>query len=74
MLYSGVGEKICKFRENRWIPEGSESVQIVVNKCLLCQKYAVVPSKQITAQLPRDQIAETPVFRLCSRLHLTCFI
>ena len=34
----------------------------VIHNCLICRKYAAKPSTQLTGQIPRDRLNETPPF------------
>lgn len=43
---------------------GDKQLKKVINKCLLFRIYAVKPEKQMTSQLSRDHIAETPIFNV----------
>lgn len=62
VFHGGVAATLSKLRENYWISKGRQAVKMFINKCLTCRKYVAKPAKQMTAQLPRDRVAETPVF------------
>ncbi|GIY57609.1 reverse transcriptase [Caerostris extrusa] len=48
---------------NDAFPEkGRQVVKKVISECLICKKYALKPAKQLTGQLPRDRVAESPPF------------
>ncbi|GIX95307.1 reverse transcriptase [Caerostris darwini] len=61
-FHSGVVSTLSRVRNNFWIPRGRQVVKKVISECLICKKYALKPAKQLTGQLPRDRVAESPPF------------
>ncbi|GIY94826.1 hypothetical protein CEXT_422541 [Caerostris extrusa] len=61
-FHSGVVSTLSRVRNNFWIPRGRQVVKKVISECLICKKYALKPAKQLTGQLPRDRVVESPPF------------
>ncbi|GIX90662.1 reverse transcriptase [Caerostris darwini] len=60
--HSGVVSTLSRVRNNFWIPRGRQVVKKVISECLICKKCALKPAKQLTGQLPRDRVVESPPF------------
>ncbi|GIY06780.1 reverse transcriptase [Caerostris extrusa] len=58
----GSAREWKQVRNNFWIPRGRQVIKKVISECLICKKYALKPAKQLTGQLPRDRVAESPPF------------
>ncbi|GIY14560.1 reverse transcriptase [Caerostris darwini] len=61
-FHSGVASTLSRVRNNFWIPRGRQVAKKVISTCLICKKYALKPTKQLTGQLPRDRVVESPPF------------
>ncbi|GIX96621.1 reverse transcriptase [Caerostris extrusa] len=61
-FHSGVASTLSRVRNNFWIPRGRQVVKKVISECLISKKYALEPAKQLTGQLPRDRVVESPPF------------
>ncbi|GIY72112.1 reverse transcriptase [Caerostris extrusa] len=61
-FHSGVVSTLSRVRNNFWIPRGRQVVKKVISECLICKKCALKPAKQLTGQLPRDRVVESPPF------------
>ncbi|GIX95696.1 reverse transcriptase [Caerostris extrusa] len=61
-FHSGVVSTLSRVRNNFWIPRGKQVVKKVISECLICKKCALKPAKQLTGQLPRDRVVESPPF------------
>ncbi|GIY27341.1 reverse transcriptase [Caerostris darwini] len=61
-FHSRVVSTLSRVRNNLWIPRGRQVVKKVISECLICNKYALKPAKQLTGQLPRDRVVESPPF------------
>ena len=62
MLHAGVAATLSKIRQNFWIIKGRQLVKKVIHNCLICRKYSAKPATQLTGQIPRDRLNETPPF------------
>ncbi|GIY54828.1 reverse transcriptase [Caerostris darwini] len=61
-FHSGVASTLSRVRNNFWIPRGRQVVKKFISEFLICKKYALKPAKQLTGQLPRDRVIESPPF------------
>ncbi|GIY70400.1 reverse transcriptase [Caerostris darwini] len=61
-FHSGVISTLSRVRNNFWIPRGRQVVKKVISECLICKKCALKPAKQLTGQLPRNRVVESPPF------------
>ncbi|GIX89748.1 hypothetical protein CDAR_245561 [Caerostris darwini] len=61
-FHSRVVSTLSRVRNNFWIPRGRQVVKKVISECLICKKCALKPAKQLTGQLPRDRVVESPPF------------
>jgi hypothetical protein len=62
MLHAGVSATLTKLRQKFWIIKGKQLVKKIIHKCLICRRYSAKPAKQLTGQIPKDRISETPPF------------
>lgn len=65
VLHSGISATLTEIRKKYWVPKGRQLVKKVIKNCLICKKYFAKPANQLTAQLPKDRMAETPPFTIC---------
>nr|XP_042900348.1 uncharacterized protein LOC122269764 [Parasteatoda tepidariorum] len=65
VFHSGVESTLVQIRRRFWVPKGRQLIKKVVSKCLICRRYTAKPSTQMTGQLPKDPISETPAFTVC---------
>lgn len=61
-LHSGIESTLVQIRRRFWIPKGRQLVKKVISKCLTCRRYTAKPSHQLSGQVPKDRISETPPF------------
>ncbi|GFY05637.1 integrase catalytic domain-containing protein [Trichonephila clavipes] len=47
-----------------WIPKGRQLVKTMIRICLVCKKYSAKPADQLSGQLPRDRITQSPPFQI----------
>ncbi|GFT64624.1 integrase catalytic domain-containing protein [Trichonephila clavipes] len=47
-----------------WIPKGRQLVKTIIRICLVCKKYSAKPADQLSGQLPRDRITQSPPFQI----------
>ncbi|GFQ65428.1 transposable element Tcb2 transposase [Trichonephila clavata] len=60
LLHGGVTLTLSQIRRKYWIPQGRQLIRKIINKCLACKKYSVKSADQLSGQLPRDRISESP--------------
>ncbi|GFS76172.1 integrase catalytic domain-containing protein [Trichonephila clavipes] len=59
--------RICNFdstSEKILIPKGRQLVKTMIRICLVCKKYSAKPADQLSGQLPRDRITQSPPFQI----------
>lgn len=64
-FHSGITTTLVILKRKFWIVKGRQLVKRLINKCLICRKYSLKPTNQITAQLPKDRLLENPPFEIC---------
>ncbi|GFW83743.1 integrase catalytic domain-containing protein [Trichonephila clavipes] len=47
-----------------WIPKGRQLVKTMIRICFVCKKYSAKPADQLSGQLPRDRITQSPPFQI----------
>lgn len=57
VMDSGLQDTINQVRERFWTLRGRQLTKRTVNACLLCRKHKAKPAQQISALLPKPQIA-----------------
>ncbi|GFR17791.1 integrase catalytic domain-containing protein [Trichonephila clavata] len=62
--HCGVSATLTQLRKNYWIPKGRQLVKIMIRICLICKKYNAKPADQLSGQLPRDRITQSPPFQI----------
>ncbi|GFY09524.1 integrase catalytic domain-containing protein [Trichonephila clavipes] len=63
-FHSGVTTTLVILRRKFWIPKRRQLIKKVIKKDLICRKYSLKPTNQITAQLPKDRLLENPLFEV----------
>ncbi|GFT24525.1 integrase catalytic domain-containing protein [Trichonephila clavipes] len=59
----GVSATLTQLRKKYWIPKGRQLVKTIIRICLVCKKYSAKPADQLSGQLPRDRITQSPPFQ-----------
>ncbi|GBN92137.1 hypothetical protein AVEN_181933-1 [Araneus ventricosus] len=54
---------LTQLRKKYWIPKGRQLVKTIIQICLICKKYNAKPADQLSGQLPRDRISQSPRFK-----------
>ncbi|GFQ93465.1 integrase catalytic domain-containing protein [Trichonephila clavata] len=62
--HCGSSETLTQLRKNYWIPKGHQLVKTMIRICLICKKYNAKPADQLSGQLPRDRITQSPPFQI----------
>ncbi|GFR19505.1 integrase catalytic domain-containing protein [Trichonephila clavata] len=62
--HCGVSATLTQLRKNYWIPKGHQLVKTIIRICLICKKYNAKPADQLSGQLPRDRITQSPPFQI----------
>ncbi|GFQ73516.1 integrase catalytic domain-containing protein [Trichonephila clavata] len=62
--HCGVSATLTQLRKNYWIPKGRQLVKTIIRICLICKKYNAEPADQLSGQLPRDRITQSPPFQI----------
>ncbi|XP_035222920.1 uncharacterized protein LOC118195700 [Stegodyphus dumicola] len=62
LMHSGVTATLTSFRKEYWIPKSRQLIKKILRNCLICRKYTAKPAQQMTAQLPKYRIVQTPPF------------
>ncbi|GFY13555.1 integrase catalytic domain-containing protein [Trichonephila clavipes] len=60
----GVSVTLTQLRKKYWIPKGRQLVKTMIRICLVCKKYSAKPADQLSGQLPRDRITQSPPFQI----------
>ncbi|GFW75342.1 integrase catalytic domain-containing protein [Trichonephila clavipes] len=60
----GVSATLTQLRKKYWIPKGRQLVKTMIRICLVCKKYSATPADQLSGQLPRDRITQSPPFQI----------
>ncbi|GFT47040.1 integrase catalytic domain-containing protein [Trichonephila clavipes] len=60
----GVSATLTQLRKKYWIPKGRQLVKTMIRICLVCKKYSAKPTDQLSGQLPRDRITQSPPFQI----------
>ncbi|GFU02373.1 integrase catalytic domain-containing protein [Trichonephila clavipes] len=60
----GVSATLTQLRKKYWIPKGRQLVKTMIRICLVCKKYSAKPADQLSGQLPRDRITQSPPFQI----------
>ncbi|GFY27232.1 phosphatidylinositol-glycan biosynthesis class W protein [Trichonephila clavipes] len=61
---SGVSATLTQLRKKYWIPKGRQLVKTMIRICFVCKKYSAKPADQLSGQLPRDRITQSPPFQV----------
>ncbi|GFX47797.1 integrase catalytic domain-containing protein [Trichonephila clavipes] len=67
--HCGVSATLTQLRKKYWIPKGRQLVKTMIRICLVCKNYSAKPADQLSGQLPRDRITQSPPFQI-SLVHL----
>ncbi|GFX24301.1 integrase catalytic domain-containing protein [Trichonephila clavipes] len=59
----GVSATLTQLQKKYWIPKGRQLVKTMIRICLVCKKYSAKPADQLSGQLPRDRITQSPPFQ-----------
>ncbi|GFX66970.1 uncharacterized protein TNCV_4180951 [Trichonephila clavipes] len=62
--HCGVSATLTQLRKKYWIPKGRQLVKTMIRICLVCNKYSAKPADQLSGQLPRDRITQSPPFQI----------
>ncbi|GFW68730.1 integrase catalytic domain-containing protein [Trichonephila clavipes] len=62
--HCGVSATLTQLRKKYWIPKGRQLVKTMIRICLVCKKYSAKPANQLSGQLPRDRITQSPPFQV----------
>ncbi|GFU88216.1 integrase catalytic domain-containing protein [Trichonephila clavipes] len=64
----GVSATLTQLRKKYWIPKSRQLyiyiVKTMIRICLVCKKYSAKPADQLSGQLPRDRITQSPPFQI----------
>ncbi|GFW44220.1 integrase catalytic domain-containing protein [Trichonephila clavipes] len=60
----GVSATLTQLRKKYRIPKGRQLVKTMIRICLVCKKYSAKPADQLSGQLPRDRITQSPPFQI----------
>ncbi|GFV29821.1 integrase catalytic domain-containing protein [Trichonephila clavipes] len=60
----GVSATLTQLRQKYWIPKSRQLVKTMIRICLVCKKYSAKPADQLSGQLPRDRITQSPPFQI----------
>ncbi|GBM67066.1 hypothetical protein AVEN_74810-1 [Araneus ventricosus] len=55
---------LTRLRKKYWIPKGRQLVKTMIRICLICKKYNAKPADQLSGQLHRDRISQSPPFQI----------
>ncbi|GFX82772.1 integrase catalytic domain-containing protein [Trichonephila clavipes] len=61
--HCGVSATLTQLRKKYWVPKGRQLEKTMIRICLLCKKYSAKPADQLSGQLPRDRITQSPPFQ-----------
>ncbi|GFV33952.1 integrase catalytic domain-containing protein [Trichonephila clavipes] len=62
--HCGVSATLTQLRKKYWIPKGRQLVKTMIRIRLVCKKYSAKPADQLSGQLPRDKITQSPPFQI----------
>ncbi|GBM58831.1 hypothetical protein AVEN_179368-1 [Araneus ventricosus] len=62
--HCGVSATLTQLRKKFWIPKGRQLVKTIIRICLICKRYNAKPADQLSGQLPRDRISQSPPFQI----------
>ncbi|GFS59684.1 integrase catalytic domain-containing protein [Trichonephila inaurata madagascariensis] len=62
--HCGVSATLIQLRKKYWIPKGRQLVKTMIRICLICKRYSATPADQLSGQLPRDRITQSPPFQI----------
>ncbi|GFU06922.1 integrase catalytic domain-containing protein [Trichonephila clavipes] len=62
--HCGVSATLTQLRKKYWISKGRQLVKTMIRICLVCKKYSAKPADQLSGQLPRDRITQSPPFQV----------
>ncbi|GFW99491.1 integrase catalytic domain-containing protein [Trichonephila clavipes] len=62
--HCGVSLTLTQLRKKYWIPKGRQLVKTMIRICFVCKKYSAKPADQLSGQLPRDRITQSPPFQI----------
>ncbi|GFW65083.1 integrase catalytic domain-containing protein [Trichonephila clavipes] len=62
--HCGVSATLTQLRKKYWVPKGRQLVKTMILICLVCKKYSAKPADQLSGQLPRDRITQSPPFQV----------
>ncbi|GFX27926.1 integrase catalytic domain-containing protein [Trichonephila clavipes] len=60
----GVSATLTQLRKKYWILKSRQLVKTMIRICLVCKKYSAKPADQLSGQLPRDRITQSPPFQI----------
>ncbi|GFU56639.1 integrase catalytic domain-containing protein [Trichonephila clavipes] len=61
--HCGVSATLTQLRKKYLVPKGRQLVKTMIRICLVCKKYSAKPADQLSGQLPRDRITQSPPFQ-----------
>ncbi|GFX10498.1 integrase catalytic domain-containing protein [Trichonephila clavipes] len=62
--HCGVSATLTQLRKKYWIPKGRQLVKTMIRICLVCKKYSAKQADQLSGELPRDRITQSPPFQI----------
>ncbi|GBL73988.1 hypothetical protein AVEN_230912-1 [Araneus ventricosus] len=62
--HCGVSATLTQLRKKYWIPKGRQLIKTMIRICLICKKYNAKLADQLSGQLPRDRISQSPPFQI----------
>ncbi|GFY41043.1 integrase catalytic domain-containing protein [Trichonephila inaurata madagascariensis] len=62
--HCGVSATLIQLRKKYWIPKSRQLVKTMIRICLICKRYSATPADQLSGQLPRDRITQSPPFQI----------
>ncbi|GFS81739.1 integrase catalytic domain-containing protein [Trichonephila clavipes] len=61
--HCGVPATLTQLWKKYWILKGRQLVKTMIRICLVCKKYSAKLADQLSGQLPRDRITQSPPFQ-----------
>ncbi|GFW71857.1 integrase catalytic domain-containing protein [Trichonephila clavipes] len=62
--HCGVSATLTQLRKKYWVPKGRQLVKTMIRICFVCKKYSAKPADQLSGQLPRERITQSPPFQI----------
>ncbi|GBM12989.1 hypothetical protein AVEN_239704-1 [Araneus ventricosus] len=62
--HCGVSATLTQLRKKYWILKGRQLIKTMIRICLICKKYNAKPADQLSGQLSRDRIFQSPPFQI----------